>query len=188
MFWCFLKILDQTTYGWTTSDWNKSGLKWSAKIIWTKIPLTAHVYLQPFSIYRPKRYNKQTKKCYFYRFCSGKNTILGVYFTIYIDFLVVYSIFLHNSCLQFTQTGKFIGNYIWNICSLTFIPVRGRGVIRTGGPDPKKHYFMPIYAYILQFMLMFSSYTPYFSTTLVNKASKLIWKCLCNTCSFIYPS
>ena len=85
---------------WATSDWNSFGLKWSAKIILNKNPLTTHVYLQPFSTYSPKRYNKQTKKSYFYRFCSGKNIILGVYFTIYVDVLVLYFICLHSFCLQ----------------------------------------------------------------------------------------
>ena len=53
------------------------------------------------------------------------------------------------------KTGKFIWKCLCNTCSLIFIPARGRGAIRTGGPGTNKHYFMPIYAYILQFMMIF---------------------------------
>jgi hypothetical protein len=38
----------------------------------------------------------------------------------------------------------------------------------------------------LQFMMMFWLFTLYFCTTLVYKTGKFIWKCLCNTCSFIF--
>jgi hypothetical protein len=72
------------------------------------------------------------------------------------------------------KAGKFIGNYLGNICSLIFIPARGPGAIRTGGPGTNKHYFMPIYAYILQFMMMFWLFTLYFCTTLVYKTGKFI--------------
>ena len=48
-------------------------VSWSTGIFWTIRSLTAHVYLQPFTIYRLKHYNKQSKKCDLYQFVVVKH-------------------------------------------------------------------------------------------------------------------